>query len=129
MAESESVTQCWQILVLNGTVQLVPYLGITLYYTWVNYTQARRKTWSVGAGENQRAGGRESCVCVVRVRYSGFSLLEIERVTLSTSPRVRIFRLFTQTRYQGPVYIRVRDRCVWRQLTHHQPLAFGARGT
>jgi hypothetical protein len=72
VAESESVTQCWQILVLNGTVQLVPYLGITLYYTWVSYTQARRKTWSVGAGENLRAGGREravsvSCACVIVV--------------------------------------------------------------
>ena len=68
MAESESVTQCWQILVLNGTVQLVPYLGITLYYTWVSYTQARRKTWSVGAGENQRAGGSERELCLCRAR-------------------------------------------------------------
>ena len=60
-----------------------------------------------------------------------FLLLEIERVTLITSPRVRIFRLFTQTRYQGPVYIRVRDPGVYGVNTHHHApaAAFGARGT
>ena len=40
---------------------IVPYLGITLYYTWVNYTQARRKTLLGVWGRvkiSARGGGR-----------------------------------------------------------------------
>ena len=47
---------------------------------------------------------------------------ETERVTLITPPRVRIFRLFTQTRYQGPVCTYACVTGVYGVNTHHQPL-------
>ena len=50
------------------------------------------------------------------------TLLEIERVALITSPRVRIFRLLTQTRYQGPVCTYACVTGVYGVNTHHQPL-------
>ena len=119
-SQTQSLTQCWRMLVLKWHGSTSTILG--LHYTLVNYyTQARRKTftWSV-----------TECVAV-GVKISGVprgalvslvTLLEIERVALITSPRVRIFRLFTQTRYQGPVCTYACVTGVYGVNTHHQPL-------
>ena len=66
MAESDSVTQCWQILVLkwHGSTSTLLGYNLVLHMGQLYSGQTQNFTWSVGAGKNQRAGGGESCVSV-----------------------------------------------------------------